>query len=237
MKKVAILQSNYIPWKGYFDLINQVDEFIFYDEVQYTKNDWRNRNKIKSPNGLHWLTIPVRQHSLQQRIDETEISDPRWANKHYQTIKQFYAKAPCFADYKDFFEDLYLNCGLKNLSEINFQFISSIVKLLNINTKLSWSHEHGLIEGKTERLIDLVLKVGGSEYISGPAAKSYLIPAFFEEANIKLTWMDYGGYREYNQMHPPFEHNVSIVDLILNEGQNAHRFLKQHASLPLINYQ
>lgn len=224
MKKIAILQSNYISWKGYFDLINSVDEFIFYDEMQYTKNDWRNRNKIKSPKGLHWLTIPVRQFSLKQKINETEITDSNWANKHFQTIKQFYGKAPYFSAYEKYFEDLYLNCRFTLLSEINFYFISSLCEVLNIKTKFSWSHDYGLVEGKTERLVDLVSKAGGTEYISGPAAQSYIEADLFEQANIKLSWMDYSQYPEYSQLYPPFEHGVSIIDLIINTGPEANSF-------------
>jgi len=224
-KRIAILQSNYIPWKGYFDLINSVEEFIIYDEMQYTKNDWRNRNKIKGPNGLHWLTIPVKQLSLSQRIIDTKIADVNWNKKHLATIKQFYAKAPFYAEYKSFFEELYMNCTTHYLSEINHQFLSQINLLLGIKTKLSWSHDYGLIEGKTERLVDLVQKSGGTEYISGPAAKEYINSKLFEDAGIKLSWMNYNGYKEYHQMYQPFEHGVSIVDLILNVGPNATKYM------------
>jgi hypothetical protein len=224
MKKIAILQSNYIPWKGYFDMINSVDEFIFYDEMQYTKNDWRNRNKIKSPAGLHWLTIAVKQHSLQQKINETEVQNPNWAKKHLETIKQFYRKAPFFSTYKDWLEEIYGTCTYQNLSEINFHFIRSICDMLDIKTRLSWSHDYGLIEGKTERLVDLVQKAGGSAYVSGPAARDYLDDAQFTAAGISLSWMDYSRYPEYEQLYPPFEHGVSIIDLILNTGSDAKKF-------------
>lgn len=229
MKRVAILQSNYIPWKGYFDLIDSVDEFIFYDEMQYTKNDWRNRNKIKSPNGLHWLTIPVKQFSLHQKINETEVADSKWAYKHFQTIKQFYGKAACFPEYKNYLEELYATCDFTLLSEINFHFINSLCKVLNIKTKLSWSTDYGLIEGKTERLVDLVMKAGGTEYVSGPAAKDYLEENLFRQAEIKLSWMDYSKYPEYSQLHSPFEHGVSVIDLLLNQGSESEKFLKYNS--------
>ena len=109
MKKIAILQSNYIPWKGYFDLINMVDEFVIFDTAQFTKNDWRNRNKIKTSQGVQWLTIPAQQNSLQQLICETKVSNPKWAKKHWSTIAQNYSKTPYFKDYKDLFESFYLN--------------------------------------------------------------------------------------------------------------------------------
>lgn len=228
MKKVAILQSNYIPWKGYFDLIDSVDEFIFYDEMQYTKNDWRNRNKIKSPNGLHWLTIPVRHVSLRQKINETKVADSNWNGRHFQTIKQFYRKAAYFNVFEHYLENLYLSCRFSLLSEINFHFIESLCDVLKIKTKLSWSHNYGLAkdEGKTERLIDLIIKAGGTEYVSGPAARSYIDANLFQRAGIKLSWVDYSCYPEYSQLYPPFEHGVSIIDLLLNQGSEAGRFFK-----------
>ncbi|HIP48251.1 MAG TPA: hypothetical protein EYG92_04705, partial [Lutibacter sp.] len=130
MKKIAILQSNYIPWKGYFDLINMVDEFILYDEVQYTKNDWRNRNKIQTKQGVQWLTIPVRQKELSQLIKDTKITDKKWGKKHWATIRQNYSKAKYFKEYKDIFEELYLNCEEQYLSQINYKFIVVINEIL-----------------------------------------------------------------------------------------------------------
>ena len=134
MKKVAILQSNYIPWKGYFDIINSVDTFIIYDEVQYTKNDWRNRNQINSKQGLQWLTIPVRVESLEQKISETKISFSKWNKKHWNSLVANYGKSPGFKHNKDLFESLYLDCQTDNLSEINLSFINAINKLLDIKT-------------------------------------------------------------------------------------------------------
>ncbi len=225
-KKVAILQSNYIPWKGYFDLISVVVEFIFYDEMQYTRNDWRNRNKIKGPNGLHWLTIGVKHLSLSQKIRDTEIADVNWNKKHYSTIKQFYSKSPFFKTYQSFFEELYLKCSSKFLSEINYHFITSMNDLIGIKCKISWSSDYKLIGDKTERLVNLCRQAGASEYISGPSAKGYIQKEFFELSKIKLTWMDYSEYPEYHQLYPPFEHEVSIIDLIFNEGPNARNFMK-----------
>ena len=173
MKKVAILQSNYIPWKGYFDLINMVDEFILYDEVQYTKNDWRNRNKIKTPQGIQWLTIPVRQESLDQKIKDTKISDKKWNIKHWRTISQNYSKSKYFKDYKDIFEELYLTCDEEYLSQINYKFITTINEILEIKTKLRWSSEFELVDGQTEKLLGICKDCNADIYLSGPAAKDY----------------------------------------------------------------
>lgn len=224
-KKIAILQSNYIPWKGYFDLINSVDEFILYDNMQYTKNDWRNRNKIKTPLGIKWLTIPV-IYNFGQNIKDTKIANPHWKKKHWSSLKHNYNKAKYFSEYKDLFAELYLSNEDIFLSNVNYKFVKAICDILKITTKLSWSMEYNLIEGKTERLLDLCKQAQATEYISGPAAKDYLEKDLFSQEGIKLTYMDYSGYPEYNQLFPPFEHKVSILDLIFNEGQNASKFMK-----------
>lgn len=230
-KKVAILQSNYIPWKGYFDIIASVDEFIFYDEMQYTKNDWRNRNKIKTANGTQWLSIPVatKGHiSNEVKIMDAKIIDGKWANSHWNTIKQFYKKAPYFNQYKDSFEKLYAECSEEEyLCKVNYKFIYAICDILGIKTKISFSQDYGLIDGKTERLVDLVQKAGGNEYLSGPAARDYIKSDLFQNAGIKLSWMDYSGYPEYPQLNPPFEHGVTILDLIFNCGSDAGKYMKK----------
>ena len=226
MKKVAILQSNYIPWKGYFDLINMVDEFILYDEVQYTKNDWRNRNKIKTPQGIQWLTIPVRQESLDQKIKDTKISDKKWNIKHWRTISQNYSKAKYFKEYKDIFEELYLTCDEEYLSKINYKFITTINEILGIKTKLRWSSEFELVDGQTEKLLGICKDCNADIYLSGPAAKDYFNEELAKQENIKVEWMDYSGYKEYEQLNPPFEHGVTILDLIFNEGDRAKEFMK-----------
>ncbi|OUJ75350.1 WbqC family protein [Hymenobacter crusticola] len=234
-KKVAILQSNYIPWKGYFDIIGAVDEFIFYDEVQYTRRDWRNRNYIKTAQGLAWLTIPVVQQEREsQRIDDTIVSDRNWAVKHWRTLAQTYARAANFHVYKAQFEELYTSLSTVYLSEINVAFIRAICQVLDIRTKLSWSTDYSLPAGlnKTERLVRLVQAAGGTEYLTGPAAHNYLDTRQFAEANIALHWMNYENYPTYRQLHsPPFEHGVSIVDLLFNEGSQAAAFLKTTSNL------
>ena len=231
MKKIAILQSNYIPWKGYFDLINMVDEFIFYDEVQYTKNDWRNRNKIKTPQGIQWLTIPVRQENLEQKIKDTKISDKKWNIKHWRTISQNYSKAKYFKDYKGIFEELYLTCDEEYLSQINYKFITTINEILGIKTKLRWSSEFELVDGQTEKLLGICKDCNADIYLSGPAAKDYFNEELAKQENIKVEWMDYSGYKEYEQLNPPFEHGVTILDLIFNEGDRAKEFMKSFGEI------
>lgn len=226
MKKLAILQSNYIPWKGYFDLINMVDEFVLFDTAQYTKNDWRNRNKISTSQGLSWLTIPARQESLEQRIKDTKITDKKWAVKHWRTISQNYSKAKYFKDYAPFFESFYLNCEETHLSQINYFFIKIINEILGIKTRITWSSDYELVDGQTEKLLGICQQAGADVYLSGPAAKDYFDEELAQSMGIKVEWMDYSGYPEYQQLHQPFEHGVTILDLIFNEGQNATKFMK-----------
>lgn len=228
-KRIAILQSNYIPWKGYFDIINSVDEFILYDEMQYTKNDWRNRNRIKTANGVIWLTIPVETKgrlSSDKKISEVKITDKNWNKKHWKSLQLAYSKAPFFKDYKDIFEELYLTCEEEYLSKINLKFILKINEILGITTKISYDIDYGLIEGKTERLVDLCQKANATEYLSGPSAKNYIEEDLFNKKGIKLLWKDYSNYEEYPQLYPPFEHNVSILDLIFNTGKDAIKYIR-----------
>lgn len=226
-KTVAILQSNYIPWKGYFDLINLVDEFILFDDMQYTRRDWRNRNAIKSQNGTTWLTIPVEvKGKYFQKIKDTVVSDSLWNRQHWKTIIHCYSKARYFSDYRELFEDLYLGSDEKYLSRINYRFLKAICDTLGIRTRLSWSMDYHLLEDKTERLVDLCKQAEATRYISGPAAKSYINEDLFKREGIELQYMDYVGYPEYKQLYPPFEHAVSVVDLIFNEGPDATRYMK-----------
>jgi len=227
LKKVAILQSNYIPWKGYFEMINMVDEFVLYDCVQYTKNDWRNRNLVKTANGVQWLTIPCRLESLSQKINETKVSDKLWAGKHFKTIVQNYSKAKHFKEYAPIFEKLYKETADEELlSNINYKFLIAINDILGIKTKISKCEDFNLIEGQTSRLVQICKDAKATHYLSGPAAKDYLDEKLFEDENIKVEWMDYSGYGEYEQMYPPFVHGVSIIDLIFNEGSNASKFMR-----------
>lgn len=229
MKKVAILQSCYIPWKGYFDIINSVDEFIFYDEVQFTKNDWRNRNLIKTPLGTEWLTIPV-HGSISKSIQEIETTGNRWATKHWKTLNQIYAKAKYLNYYRECFKNLYQECEkTHHLSVINYRFIAKICEILNIKTKLTWSKDYKKIldsQNKNLRLIELCQNTNAKIYLSGPSAKNYLDEKLFIDHAIQVQYIDYENYPMYQQLYGDFIHTVSIIDLIFNEGPNAKLFMK-----------
>jgi hypothetical protein len=226
-KKVAIIQSNYIPWKGYFDIINMVDEFIFLDEVQYTRRDWRNRNLIKTPRGLEWLTIPVQSKgNYTEPINNIKVAGSEWRMMHWNKIMVNYKKAEFFELYYDSFKQLYYKSDELFLSKINYAFIQLINKILGITTKLSWSTNYNSKGIKSQKLITLCKSAGAGIYLSGPSARNYLDEKAFVDDGITVEWMDYSGYIEYNQLYPPLEHSVTILDLLFNEGPKAKLFLK-----------
>jgi len=227
-KTVAILQSNYIPWKGYFDIIHDVDEFIFYDYLQYTRKDWRNRNLIKTPKGTEWLTVPVgtSQHRL---ICEVALDDPIWQVKHWRIIQQHYSRAPYFSHCRPFFEEFYLASKWQNLSVMNQQLIKRISReLLGVHTgfpELPDSRERGFTGHKLDRLIYLLKEAQATTYVSGPAGKAYIDARRLEEAGIALVWKDYSGYPEYPQFFGRFTHQVSILDLLFQVGPAAPEYI------------
>jgi WbqC-like protein family len=229
-KTIAIVQSCYIPWKGYFDLVNLVDEFILYDDRQYTRRDWRNRNRIKTPQGSQWLTVPVEvKGRYEQRIDQTRISDPGWAELHWKTLTQNYSPAPFFYEYRDRFERLYCSVDDPRLSAVNRAFLEDLCAVLGIETQLSWSTDYQAIGDKTERLVSLCRAADATTYLSGPSARDYIDENLFSEAGIELEYMDYSGYPEYPQLYPPFDHAVTVLDLIFNTGPEAPRLMKSFA--------
>lgn len=226
MKKVAIVQSNYIPWKGYFDLIAAVDEFIIYDNVQFTKCDWRNRNKIKTSRGVEWISVPV-GIDLSRNICDVGLPDSRWQKKHWKTISHNCCRAAHFKAVADELEPLYLQEEYTHLSQLNLRLINWVCSKLGITTRISSSFDYQLIEGKTERLVDLCVQAGATEYFSGPAARAYIDESIFASQSIKLTWFDYGGYPEYPQLWGEFTHAVTILDLLFNCGfKEAPRYMR-----------
>jgi hypothetical protein len=228
MKKVAIVQSNYLPWKGYFDMIAAVDEFILYDDMQYTRRDWRNRNQIKTPQGVQWLTVPVRvKGRYEQKINETEIDvDSDWATSHWKTLTQNYRRAPYFEEVAQWLSPHYEPDGVALLSDLNRNLITAICDYLGIATRITSSTDYKLADGKTERLVDLCAQAGGTTYISGPAAKDYIDAALFSHADIELNWFDYSGYPQYPQLWGEFVHGVSILDLLFNCGKSSALYMK-----------
>lgn len=221
MKKVAVIQSNYLPWKGYFDIINDVDLFVFYDDVQYSKGSWRNRNKIQTPYGVKWLSIPCGS-SIHRLICEVNITDDSWQKSHWDRLKISYGDSRHFNDFKGIFQDMYLKTKWNNLSELNHYLIKLISRdILGIDTTFDDSRKYNLSGTSTDRLIHLLTEVGAEYYLTGPSAKSYIENDKFEKAGIELAYKDYSGYPEYDQLYQYFRHDVSIVDLLFNCGEES----------------
>jgi hypothetical protein len=216
--KIVILQSNYIPWKGYFELIHQADVFCFYDEVQYTKNDWRNRNKIVGPNGLFWITVPVEKDAVNGNISEALISNTSWQKKHFKTIEQTYSKSVNKNDVLTILEPIYLGKEWTSISQLNQHLIITISRYMGISTEFKNSVDFDLNGHRVKRLINLINQLEGTEYISGPAAKNYLTEneLQFEQNHIQLMYKEYGPYLSYDNKKNEFEDAVSILDLLMN---------------------
>ena len=227
MTRVAISQSNYIPWRGYFDLIRQVDFFVLFDNVQFTRRDWRNRNKVINTNGqLIWLTIPVKtKGKFLSPINQIETIDHIWRKNHLNTIQNSYRHTPHFKQMSQFFEELYLEGNDKNLSLINRKFIEKICWFLEIDTQIVTSLAYPDQATATEKLLLECERFNANTYLSGPSASSYLDTTKFNNVGIDVEWMSYDGYPTYDQNTENFENFVSVVDLLFNQGRDSRQFL------------
>jgi hypothetical protein len=226
-KRLAAVQSSYIPWKGYFDLIRASDEFILLDDVQFTIRDWRTRNRIKTQHGPAWLTIPVQTRGKRhQSIGDAMVADADWGDRHWRTISANYARTPWFETYAPRLEPLFRQPVSRRLSEINRSFLEALCAAIGIGTSIRWSTDYVARSGRNERLVDLCVAAGATEYLSGPAARAYLDTQAFADAGIAVTFVDYAGYGEYEQPYPPFEHLVSAVDLVFCTGPRALEYMK-----------
>lgn len=226
----VILQPSYIPWRGFFHQIQKADVFVFYDDVQFDKHGWRNRNRIKSPRGSEWLTIPVhsRSHDVgHTNINQVAISDGvDWRRKHWTTIQQHYGKAPFFANYRSTLEAFFSRRDTL-LADFTIDFTIALAKELGLrHTHFVRSSELAASGVKTERLLQVLLKVGATHYISGPSARAYLDEQMLEAAGITVEFMEYN-YPAYPQLYPPFDPQVSVLDLLFMTGPEAPSFIWQ----------
>lgn len=222
-RKVAILQSTYLPWKGYFDLIHDVDIFIFYDTAKYTKNDWRNRNIIYTANGKQWLTVPIAADAVNLPINEVRFLDGTWREKHLKSLRYGYKRAKYFSNLEELIEEFYNKRDWARLSDFNQAFIQHVSRQLEIKTIFKRSDGFSIEGDRIGKLINLVKAVGGTSYLSGPAARDYLQgnEHRFSDAGLDLQFKSYLEYPAYTQLRELFEPNVSIVDLIANVGWKA----------------
>ena len=226
MKKIAIVQSNYIPWRGYFDLINAVDEFVLLDDVQYTRRDWRNRNQIKTPQGPLWLSVPVEaKGNYLQQIKDVRIDGKSWATAHWRTIESNYSRAASFEEVRDWLKPIYLDREHELLSDLNRSMIESVNKCLGINTRIWDSGKFSLKGDKSERLLAICLESGATQYLSGPSARGYLDTALFLRHGVEVQWMKYPSYKPYQQLWGGFIGNLSILDFLFNSSSSDYPFV------------
>ncbi len=225
--RICIIQSCYIPWKGFFDLIGQCDEYVVYDSAQFVKGHWHNRNRIKTKNGVKWLTIPViTSGRLGQSIDQVEIEKP-WADQHWSAIEQAYRHAACFNQYASAVKNWYERADKTvRLTDVNAIFLYGITGLLGFKTRIVGDATYPASGVKTERLLVMIRAAHADRYLSGPSARAYLDEALLASSGIVTEWKSYDGYPEYPQLHGGFEHAVTILDLLFNTGAEAPRYLK-----------
>lgn len=218
--RVGVIQSSFIPWRGYFDFVASVDLFVFHDDLQYTKGDWRNRNRIKTSKGTEWLTVPIHYHKVSQLICETLIDNSTsWSVKHINKWKAEYRAAPHLDDVLDILHGIE-DCQEKTISQLNLKSIRRICEYLNISTPMLQSSELSLTGNKTDRLIDLLKKLNASTYLSGPSADTYLDKEAFRRNGIQLEYKSYD-YTPYPQLWGEFVGEVTVLDLIANCGPEA----------------
>ncbi|ANW00564.1 WbqC family protein [Bradyrhizobium icense] len=220
--RVAIIQSCYIPWKGFFDLIGRTDHYVVLDGAQYVKRHWHNRNRIMTPTGPIWLTIPVATKSrFEQPIDEVGFAEP-WADKHWRSIELAYRKSPFFAEEAPALKAIYEAADrLERLTDVNTLFLKALIKRLNISTTMVRDSEYSPQGQRTERLLDICKKAGATRYLSGPSAREYFDESAFAAAGIAVEWMSYGPYQAYPQRGPIFDHAVSVIDVLFSTGSAA----------------
>ncbi|MEO5887715.1 MAG: WbqC family protein [Anaerolineales bacterium] len=225
---VVILQPSYIPWRGYFDQIRRADLFIFYDDVQYDKHGWRNRNQIKTVQGKQWLTIPVHSQGVTEGIPINQVkmdwSKP-WVKNHLKALTFAYKRSPHFDSYAPWLDSVYARRDAF-LADFTIWLTIEIAREIGItHTQFMRSSEIPNIAGqKTERLIRILQQVGAKHYISGPTAKAYMESERFDAAGITLEYIEYN-YSEYPQLYPPYDPNVSILDLMFMTGRDAMQYI------------
>ena len=223
---VSIHQPQYLPWLGYFDKIEQSDVFVFLNDVQFKKNEWQNRNKIKTSDGWQWLSVPV-IHRFTQKISEVEINNTvQWGRKHLNALVTHYSKAPFFKDYIDFFVQAYSQ-EWKYLADINVHVIKYLVEALGLtDKKLVLASELETREGSSERLIDICQKLGGDVYLSGKDGAKYMDVELFKQEGIQVLFQNYEHPR-YDQLYGDFEPLLSVIDLLFNCGPDSLSILKK----------
>lgn len=223
--KVGVIQSCYIPWRGYFDFIDSVDVFVLYDDVQYSSGGWQNRNRVKLRTGVRWLSVPIR-YRFGDPIDAVAVgltTGISWQEAHRRALHESLGSAPYFPQAMDIWE-IAIAFGERTLTGLNSRLIEGICSYLGISTRIVRSRDYKLSGAKTERLIGLLKKLGATSYLSGPRARDYLDENLFETQGIGLEYKSYD-YRIYPQLWGEFVGTVTVLDLIANCGPDSRDFL------------
>lgn len=229
--RAVILQPGYLPWLGFFDQMYKSDIFVIYDDVQYDKHGWRNRNRIKTIQGVQWLTVPILikgqdKPSIKEVLINNKVD---WRRTHLKSIKQNYSRAPFFDTYFEIFEEIYSK-EWKYLMDIDMTFTFALMEKLGLTTKVKFSSSLGIIGKNTRRLVDICLYLGASEYLTGDAAKDYLDESLFSQNDIKLQYHQYQ-HPTYNQLYGEFVSHLSIIDLLFNHGKDSLDILTHNKSV------
>ena len=225
-KTLVVLQPGYLPWLGFFDQMRRADVFVYYDDVQFDKHGWRNRNRIKTPNGPLWLTVPVRHHDLGQPLIMDALIDNTsgWSRKHAASLRQYYAKAPHAQRYLPELEAL-LQRPWTHIVDLDLAAVDLMRGWLGITTEVHRASQTGVAGGQSERLVKLCQHFGATRYLSGSAARDYLEVPLFEEAGVNVAWQDYR-HPVYPQQYGPFVAHLSAIDLMFNCGDESAEILK-----------
>ena len=225
--RVTILQPSYLPWLGFFEQMHRSDQFVLYDDVQFTRRDWRNRNRIRVVEGSVWLTVPVIQkNKYEQSLLETRIDNSTsWKRKHLETIRCHYSKTPFFDLHFPWCEKIF-NSEWDFLLDLSLETIQYLKGELKINTPLLRSSELGEPGNKTERLVSICKQLGATQYLSGESARNYISEKDFSDQGIELEYQKYQ-HPEYPQRYEGFVPFLSTIDLLFNCGDKSMDFLKQ----------
>lgn len=218
---MVVLQPGYLPWLGFFDQLRRADVFVYYDDVQYDKHGWRNRNRIKTQHGPAWLTVPVRHSGERQpRIIDVEI-DRRtsWARKHVLTLRQAYARAPFRDRYLPALEEL-LSRRWERLVDLDLACVDLMAPWFGLQPRIERSSALGIGGEQSERLVGICRYFGASRYVSGDAAEAYLDRGTFDRQGIAIDWQRYS-HPTYPQLHGEFVPYLSALDLLFNCGDRA----------------
>ena len=225
-RTIAVMQPTYLPWIGYFGMIDMADVFIFYDDVQFVKQSWQQRNRIKTQDGWIWLVVPVFQN-FGQRINKVKINNNQnWSKKHWKSIQYNYSKAPFFNEYGGSFREIYEK-EWEYLVDLNITLIKKISEILGLDTKFMLSSELRGVEGtKTDRLINILKLIGADEYVTGPGTKAYIEPEKFKRNDIMLYWYEFK-HPSYKQLYGDFVPYLSVIDLLYNMGGESVQVIRE----------